>query len=807
MLRGVRERLARRRIRRNEQPSPIPIGPADFAAPATPVSAASVSATRSPTVLNDRSAVLPAARKLLEPPPPNVVHAPAIPDPTIPSQPSPISKGHQAQLRALPSYHIPSTTKHQSVDDDNGPKQPRIFRNRSLDSANRYQRPFLGLFTGKALRSLQRGRATPERSRSSRDRPLAPPAADEKKVPDPSNDNFRQRNEDSFSSLPSTHASRDPFLNDDVPIELSRLEEREDRPRVNPGRRDGDDTFNRNSAGQFESPGRSNTDQSPPASMSSTSTSRKRSSLWKRTYDPENEFQSSHEHQILKAISLSESAVKERSVSAAQQLSRIVNQQIFELDAVISDVEKRVEYARQVSANLPLTRDGQFETLLYTSNYAASQELMSRRAEAERVFLELQWTERVWDTEAMLAEKRFEDCVTNIERLRDDGITTSASPRTQIKYQNAVQQLATEMTASCTEGGSEAAGIFAPLLARIGKADHARQVVLNSAEAELMSELHTLTAPGNDLTPRTVGVMLNKALEIFKQTYEVYLRISPGGPQNSSFFLAWVVEQSDNVYSKFVSPALATMRKAEPVAILAAIEAARHRKANPDINGQRDGESLAALLETRMTTHIRKELDCLIRDAERQLVERARVYASALPRNWREGPYQSGRAICDELNVLAKGLEGALMNLGTDTDILTGNLLVRLALEYSTSLLGVATKAVSENETLTTTTVQEGVLETFSLIGKTILRLHQKYAKIPSLERVATVLTSQDLGEIRMLQGEISAKRAPSPGVALSSPYIVKRSAGTSKLLYSNAGTNPVHRPGGHHSPTTNQSA
>ena len=690
---------------------------------------------------------------------------------------------HEAQIQAIPSQHSPFIGKQRSIDDTNAHKQPRVFRNRSLDSANR-QRPFRGLFSAKALRSLQRGRATPERGRSSKERFLASNKVSDAKPPDQSIDTLRQRNDDSFSSLPSTHASRDPFLNDDFPIDITQGEQREDRPRPPPGHREGEDGFLRNANATLDSVARSTSDHSPPASFSSSSTLRRRSSLWKRTYDPDNDFQSPHERNILKAISLSEAAVKERSVPAAQQLASIVSQQISELDTVLADVEKSVEKARMVSADLPLTRDPQFEPLLYSSTYAASQEMSTRKAEAERVFLELQWTERVWDIEALLAEKRFEDCVASIEKLKEDGITTSASPRTYTKFQSMVQQLASEMTSCGTDGGGETAGVFAPWLARIGKADHARQVVLNSAEVELASELGALTAPGNEVTPRTVNLMLNRTLQIFKQTYSVYSRISSSGSQNSSFFVAWVVEQSDNLYSKFISPILLRMRNADPMTILATIEAARHRKLKLDSSTRKNGESLVALLETRITTHIRKELDGPIRDAERQLIERARVYASAIPQNWQEGPYQSGRAICDELNVLARGLEGALMNLGTSTDILTGNLLVRLALEYTTTLLRVATRAVSENSSLTTSTVQEGVFETFSLIGKTMQRLHHKYGKIPSLEQVAAALSSQDLREIKLLQAEFSTGQV-SPSVVHSTSVDKNRiPSGVHHLLY-----------------------
>lgn len=657
------------------------------------------------------------------------------------------------------------------------PRQPRVFRNRSLDYENRHNRPLLGLFSAKALRSFHRGRLTPDKLKLPRDRPLVHHIRTEKPV-EQAIEPAPARNDDSFSSLPSTHASKDPFLNDDVPIEISRLEAREDRPRAGPiavGRRDDDGPglrsgptdvpFGLASRGEMSS---------PPASMSSTSTFRKRSSLWKRTYDPENEFQSIHERQILKAVALSEAAVKERSVAAAQQLARIVAMQVGELDLALAEVEKHVEFAGGVARALPSTRDARFEGLLYGDKEEGVE--AGDRVEAERVFLELQWTERVWDVEAMVIEKRFEESVAAVEKLNEDGIGESASPRTRGKFEGIVERLVKDIGEFCTRGGAATAAIYSPLLARVGMAEHAREVVLNAAESELMDILEEITGAGMEVMPRTVTIVLDRTLGMFQQTYAVYTRISDGGLPNSSFFVAWVVDMSDKVYAKFVSPILTKMRRADPVKILATIEAARYPRENQDGGFQRNGESLAALLVTRITTHLRKDLDGPIRDAERQLMERARVYASAIPGNWSEGPYQSGKAICDELNILCKGLEGALMNLDAETDILTGNLLVRLAMEYCTILLEMGSKAVAENDTLSTKEVQEGIWETFSMIGNTMLRLHEKYGRIPSLDRVADVLTSCDVDEVKVLYAEVAkvaTKEGPSPSVAVSSPFLV----------------------------------
>lgn len=597
------------------------------------------------------------------------------------------------------------------VDADN-PKQPRVFRNRSLDYAPRPRRWF----------NRSRRPATPPQDRPT---PAIPPPA------------TSQRNDDSFSSLPSTHASRDPFLNDDVPVEISRIQPREDRPRV---------------AQETGFGLRLGHPESPPVSGSSASTSRKRSSLWKRAYDPE-AVQSSHERDILRAVQLSEVCTKEKSVSAAEKLVELVDTQVRDMSNVLTAVSRQVESAKQIANSLPSSRDARFQSLLYTPPEDDG------KSEAERVFLELHWTERVWDLEALLAEKRYNECVLSVEKLEADGMA-SGSPRTVAKFSTLRAALVEEMSAMCASD-APAATVFAPLLAKLGVADQARQVVLEGAQQELEHELNQLSSGAFDFAPRLANMLLDKTLAVFRKAHNSYSSIS-AKESNSSSFVAWIVEQSDFVYTEFISPVLTRARKNDPVTILATIEATRHRKYFLEEPLRQDEKSLVALLETRMTTHLRNELDGPVRDAEKQLIERAKTYASAIPRNWRDGPYQSGKAICDEFNVLSRGLEGALMELGTEADMLTGNLLIRPALIYCTTLLEMGTKAVREQRELTLSDVQEGVFETFTIIGKTILRLHQRFAKIPMLERVAAVLMSPNLGEVRILQSEMIARKQPS---------------------------------------------
>lgn len=715
MLRTVRERFRFRRPRRHDGPAPQVFTP-----PAQPTS------------VHESQPILQAPNAS---PAPNYSNGPEFSDPVA-----------HSDVNGTVDKHYSTGSPSDSQADDSS-RQPRVFRNRSLEYGHRRDRQFLGMLAEKAMRTFNRSRPSPDRSRSPRDRPLVSPL--DEPQPHPA-EQPQNRNDDSFSSLPSTHASRDPFLNDDVPVDISRLDTREDRSR--PSGHCASDSFPRPLDNRPHG-------EDSPKSVASNTTSRKRSSLWKRKYDPHNEFQAPHEREILKAIALSEASVKEHNVHAAQQLNVIIEDQVSELDEVLADIDKRVDCARIVADKLPSIRDPRFEPYLRIRGSSDEDESASVNNEIEQSNGGIPWTERVWDIEELIAEKQFEDAVASIEKLQKDNIESFASPRIFSKFQSLILQLVSEMSSCCTQGGADSAAVFAPLLGRLGMADHARQVVLDSAQSELTVELRYIVADRQDVTPRCVNMILDKTLSIFRYTYDVYMKITSSQSTNASSFVAWIVEQSDQVYAEFVSPALGRMKKADPVTILATIEAIRHRRLYKQSPVVKDVKSLISLLETRMATHIRKELDGPIRDAERQLMERARMYASAVPRNWKDGPYQSGKAVCDELNVLSRGLEGSLMNLGAEADVLTGNLLVRPALMYCTTLLEMGVKAVTEDESLNQFEMQQGVFATFVIVGKTLSRLHQKFTTIPMLERVGNVLTSANLGEVRILQAEVFARR------------------------------------------------
>lgn len=621
--------------------------------------------------------------------------------------------------------------------------QPRVFRNRSLEYSQR--RPFLGFLPGIARRPFNWSKQFPERNRSPRDRPVVSKLVESQ----PRQPETHVQNEGSLSSLPSTHASRDPFLNDDVPVEIFPKDGTQDRPRLRPQPRDYRDGRESSSRPLNRIYG----GKESPRSITSIGTFRKRSSLWRRKYDPHNEFQAPHERAILKATALIEASVKERNVHAAQQLALTVDEQIKELNNVLSDVDKRVERAQIVAEKLPSVRDTRYEPYLRVESSDDDVEVSTEEGSDEH-FGNLHWIETVWDIESLIAEKQYEDAVKWIEQLQKDDLLKSTLPKTFCKLQGLILQIVSELSLLCAHGGGESSARFAPILGRLGMADHARQVVLDSAEAELTTELQYIISDRHDSTPHWMNVMLDKTLTTFRHTHDTYMRISSPESTDASTFVAWLIDQVDRIYKGLISPSLGQWKNLDPARIFATVEAIRYRrfyKRNPSMKNEK---SLISMVETRIMSHMRKELGGLIKDAERQLVERAETYASVTPADWSDGPYRSGKSFCDELDALSRGLEVSLMNIGADVDALMGNLLVRPVLMYCTTLLETAAKALAERD-CPRLDVQHGIFATFMIIGNSLLQLHQKFKTIPMLERVGVVLTAADVGEVRVLHAEL----------------------------------------------------
>lgn len=716
-------------------------------------------------------------------------------NPTVITPATPPDSTHESNQTTYPTS---------AIDKPQISAQPRVFRNRSADSATaavngRRDRQLLALLSGKALRTFHRARTGHDKLRPNiRDRPVsAPPLAPNNTISPTShqreNQNHQQQNhhnrsataDDSFLSLPSTHASRDPFLNDDVPLDLGHDEDIGDHPRQRwrteleevdgfhqqipvvphhsvpaPGIRH---------PSLFDSstlrPSRDSLlGNSPPVSFSSAGTFRKRCSLWRRTYDPEDESQVHHEREILRAVSLLEASVKEDNVNAAQDLANVIDAQTAEFDTVLNDVKSKIEDSKQVASQLPSLRDPRFEHLLYdvpTSSGLGFDGGSSSKADAERIFMELNWTERIWDVESLLAEKRYEECFTSISKLQQDGIMASGGQRTKSKFEALRTQLGTEMCIQCAEGGKEVVTIYAPLLIELEMDAEARNTILSYAENDLYSELQYLF-DNREVSVRMAGALLDLTLAVLNRTYVVHSYLSRDNANCASPFVAWIAAQADRVYEEYIAPILTKVGKADPVTILATIEAIRYRRYSSHDPFMGTEKSLAALLQTRIVTHLRKDVEAPLRDAEHQLSARARTYASAIPRNWRDGPYQSGKAVCDELNVLTRGLEGSLVGLGSDVDILSSNLLVMPALVYCTTLLERGMTATEEDRSLSVSDMQEGAFVTFHLIGKTMERLHQRLPSVPLLERVGTVLTSSNPGEVRVLYGDLRTRRSHS---------------------------------------------
>ncbi|CAN8073222.1 unnamed protein product [Agarophyton chilense] len=545
-----------------------------------------------------------------------------------------------------------------------------------------------------------------------------------------------KQNDDSFSSLPSTHASRDPFLNDDVPVALSRSDI-DDRPR----KEDGSTKSNVEITSQ-------------PASYSSASTLRKRSSLWKRSYDPDADFQSIHERDILKAVSLSEAAVKNDDVRAAQQLALIVTAQIGQLSNVLKEVQDEVQDATKFADTLLHARHACFEGLL---DYKIDDDVDK---EGDRCLAEMQLTERLWDLEGCMIEKRYEDCVIAIEGLSEVKSRMSSRARTKFLYLR--HQLVSELASLCSSS-LQAAEAYGKLLRTLDAGHQARCIVLEDMKRELFTELRHASMHSHEAASRYLNGILNRTLTLFRRAHKTYAALSFADDHDSSAFLLWLMEQSDKVYEEFVRSVVAKVSKVEPITILSAIEAAQGGRELTNHSLKTSETSLLSVYQTRVNTLLRRDLHVPMKEAERQLLERAKTLACAIPSNWREGPYQSGTAMCDELSMISRCL-GGVLNIESNKEAVVGRMLVRPAVTYCATLVEMCAKSVKEETSLSMRDAQEGLIETMNMVGKALLRMGPREARLEVIERAAHALQSRDMGAIDTLSREL--KRASSERAA-----------------------------------------
>lgn len=602
-------------------------------------------------------------------------------------------RGVREKLRSRRSRRHSPPFEEGLIPDD---RQPRAFRNISIDLL---QKPF-NLFPRRRSKEEQTTFQAPPQP--------APP----------------KRNDDSFSSIPSTHASKDPFLNDDVPVDISRSENT-DRPRKE------DDSVKSNAE-----PG------SPPASFSSASTVRKRSSLWKRSYDPEADFQSVHERDILKAVSLSEAAVKNDDVRCAQQLAHIVNAQVDEFTSAVQQVQTDGAQAREFARTLPVARDSRFRGLLDVKMDGDSVR------EADRSLRDMRCTEQLWDLEACMVEKRYEDCVSAVHKL--GGMSDKMSARAEGRFKQLRDELIGELGSLCATM-PHAAETYAPLLKSLEAGEEGRCRVLEDMKRELFAELRHAATHSHDAAALYLNMMLNKTVGLFRRANEMYMALSFAGDHNSRGFLLWMVEQSDRVYEEFVRPVLSKVCKADAITILKVIEAAQERR-EPTDQPMRGGEaSVVSVFQTRVKALMRGDMEGAVREAERQLVERAKMLASAIPRSWREGPYESGRAMCDELSVVKKGLEGVVKVEGEREGVVR-RLVVRPAVTYCATLVEMCGKSVKEEAEVSMQEVQEGLLATVAVVGRALQRLGRGSG---AAEGAARALLSADVGAVSAVHAQL----------------------------------------------------
>lgn len=330
--------------------------------------------------------------------------------------------------------------------------------------------------------------------------------------------------------------------------------------------------------------------------------SRKRTTVWKRQYDPDGEFQSKHEREILRGISLAEASIKQRNVKGVQQVCEIVHEQIGEMNQVLKKADKQITKSRAVAESLPSVTDNQYDSLLSPSTYedeeegehllhfhpieyghgdnkdedefyfgASNYNHYNDDASRENSLEELNLMEKIWDLETRILEKEFEEAINQLNELKQTVKLKNKDIRNRIDILHG--KIISEIKDYCTKGGFETTRNYAFLLRKLKCTDDSRNLILNSGETEILSELQYLTSNSERLTIKTINIIIERTLRIIIRTFYVSNRIdesttstasknqSESDSSPSSLFVKWTVRQCDRVFLEFISPILDRLKK------------------------------------------------------------------------------------------------------------------------------------------------------------------------------------------------------------------------------------------------------
>lgn len=563
--------------------------------------------------------------------------------------------------------------------------------------------------------------------------------------------------EEAVSSVPSTHISNDDFLNDAVPVEITR---RTGADRV-VGRVDASNDAvveidlpepprapvpaRPSSPGtSFPAPPPSSAANSsaPPSFGTASVSSRRRSMLWKAAPDG--------------ALAHAREACVARThiarVDAAHALASSARQHVAEATRAADELECAVTAVREAACALPSTRMARFENLLFATD---PQFGGGHHDDSNDVSIrDLNWKERIWDVEAMLAEQRVNAAVGAVETLLKDEEYASCKDHIVCSVESLVDEIAHLLVSACPYESAEAASKCAGHLVRLGKSETACTIVLRTAEHLLALKLSRLQTAGADLA-RHIQLILQLSYAHLADTFKAVDKIDVGDTRRAELFTAWATAQTDHVYRAFIRPPISHARGLDTGALLQIASAVLGRSAN-DPDRVRDARQAAgtarALFRARLMSNLRAHLADIMRDVRLSLQRSAAraEHDAAHVRARAPGPPREMQALAQEIRVTVEALLPVLRELPSLDEGALDNTVAQALLSYAQRLWdAVRTDGGNEREPL------QRALEFLDKNAGDVLKRHRMSA--PCWRAAAELLASGDLQRIAQMADEEDA--------------------------------------------------
>lgn len=535
---------------------------------------------------------------------------------------------------------------------------------------------------------------------------------------------------EAVSSIPSTNISNDGFLDDEVPVEVTRRPAA-DRAReglraalrqesvpaaatlvaspdpsrrlsLEPGvePRSGGTTANGTPAPPAPSP--AGTPAAQPHSFGSASApSRRRSALWAAAR-PNSAVAAARE-----ACTAPSPVAR---VAAAGILADAAHAHAAEIDPALTALRAAVGSVRAEAAALPTARAPRFERLLFASDPRfgsggppSTAAPSARTGEPDVSFRDLGWCERIWDIEALLAEHRLDAAVAGVEELRSDDEFSSATPATQSHLDDLCGQLADRLVALPVES-ADAAAACAQHLSRLGRPETGARVVLRTAERLLQSKLTRLALSAKLDLPRHVHLVLRLALAQLCAAHAALSELPLPAAAKAGTFVGWATSQTDAMYRQFVRSKLTFARGLDGGALLriaAAIQgaaavspAALRRTASlggaplPSADPKDPARAPAAVFRARLLAAARAHLASVARDLRASLLRAASsARADAAHVRARErGPPRMAAALARDVDAAAAALSPVLREVPALDDGAVDGAIAHALLVYTAGL-------------------------------------------------------------------------------------------------------------------------